>query len=524
MHRLVVALVTLLGLAAGTVVAGYLLFSAGTADRAAAMAPAGTSVYLRLYLQPSAAQQGNLARLVTRLPGFADAASLDAKVDQVMTNLLGGSGIDYVADVKPWLGDQLALASWPSDGPGPTTVLIAAVRDRAAADRSVPGLFGADAGPFRTESHAGVDVQVGDEVAYAFVDGSLVIGPSADALRAVVDASGGAPSLADQPAFRAAMAAIAPDHLAAAYVDLRATLDANPADAAFGGATTLSAALVAEPDGLRASGVIAVDPATNAPATHDPGALGDEPSSLAQWMPAGTLASGVTFGLAQALAGVESTLEAIDPTGDALGLLDTVRALAALGLGIDIDDDVLPLLGREVGVALTGVGTDGPRGLVLIRPDDLTTAQSMIERIVDGLVDSGAALSTTDVDGAQVTSLAVPDGPTMSYAVDGGVVLIGSSAEEIGAALSAHRSGATLAASDPYRRTFDLAGARAGTEVFVDLGALLATGELDPALVELPADVRDILAQLGTFGFTAPSRGDSIEFHAAVTVDDGGAE
>ena len=31
-------------------------------------------------------------------------------------NLLGGTGIDYREQVKPWLGNQVALAGWPTDG------------------------------------------------------------------------------------------------------------------------------------------------------------------------------------------------------------------------------------------------------------------------------------------------------------------------------------------------------------------------------------------------------------------------
>lgn len=524
MHRLVIAVVTLLGLAAGAVVAGYLLLGSGTADPAAEMAPANTTAYVRVYLQPSAGQRVKLAHLVTRLPGFADAATLDQKIDQVMTNLLRGRGVDYVADIKPWVGDQLAVAAWPSDGTETIAVMIAAVKDRAAADRALPGLFGPDAGTFTIESHGGTDIHVADGVAYAFVDGALIIGPSSDALGAVVDAAAGSPSLADQPAFRSAMAAIEPDHLAAIYVDLRASLEANRVESAFGGATTLSAALVAEPDGLRLSGVMPVDVDRATPSARDRLALGGEPSSLGDWMPAGTLASAVTFGLAQTLSDLEATLEATDPSGDALGLLDTIRALAAFGLGIDIDADLLPLFDREAGVAITGNDTAGLRGLLLGRPDDIGSAATSIERIAGQLVRSGARRSVVQIDGIDVTTLAIPDGPTLAYAVVDQIVLIGSSATEIEAALNAHRSGATLAASDAYRRTFDLAGTRGGSEIFIDLGASLAGGSLDGVTAELPAEVRDILAHLGTVGFTAPSRGDSIEFHAVVTVDDGAAE
>nr|MBA2265619.1 hypothetical protein [Chloroflexota bacterium] len=66
MHRLVIALVTLIGLVGALVVAGYLLFFSTGTDRAAALAPANTAVYVNVYLQPSTGQQMNLAALIGR--------------------------------------------------------------------------------------------------------------------------------------------------------------------------------------------------------------------------------------------------------------------------------------------------------------------------------------------------------------------------------------------------------------------------------------------------------------------------
>jgi hypothetical protein len=53
--------------------------------------------------------------------------------------------------------------------------------------------------------------------------------------------------------------------------------------------------------------------------------------------------------------------------------------------------------------------------------------------------------------------------------------------------------------------------------VFVDIGA---AAELMGEDLALPDDARDILSQIGSFGFTAPSRDDQIEFHAVLTVDE----
>jgi hypothetical protein len=42
--------------------------------------------------------------------------------------------------------------------------------------------------------------------------------------------------------------------------------------------------------------------------------------------------------------------------------------------------------------------------------------------------------------------------------------------------------------------------------------------------LELSEDGRDILSRIGTFALTIPSRPDQIEFHAALTVTEPGAE
>ncbi len=248
MHRLVIALVTLLGLSAAAFVAGYLLLFSASSDRAAALAPANAAFYANVYLQPSTGQQMNLSELIGRLPGFADDASLDEKVDQVVQNLLSDTGIDYREQIKPWLGNQLAVAGWPgADGVAdPLAVVIADVKDMDAAQAAVGELV-ADAGAtFTTESHEGTEIQVSETGSYAFVDNMLVIGESAEGIRAVIDVAAGADSLADRPDFVDTMASLEPDHLASAFVDIAAIGEAADVSDQVAAVSTAGAVLVAE--------------------------------------------------------------------------------------------------------------------------------------------------------------------------------------------------------------------------------------------------------------------------------------
>ena len=61
----------------------------------------------------------------------------------------------------------------------------------------------------------------------------------------------------------------------------------------------------------------------------------------------------------------------------------------------------------------------------------------------------------------------------------------------------------------------------AGLVILFIVAAVLGIVEEDDAL---PSDARDILGQIGAFAFTAPSRPDQIEFHAVLTIEDGGPQ
>lgn len=519
MHRLVIALVTLLGLTAAAVVAGYLFVFSSATDRAASLAPADSAFYVNVYLEPSTGQQMNLAGLIGRLPGFADDASLDEKVDQVVQNLLSETGIDYREQIKPWLGSQIALAGWPG-GEGlvePVPVVIADVKDLDAARTSVADALAEGGTQFSAETYEGIEIQVSDATSYAFVGNALIAGPTREAVQAVIDVDRGtADSLAEQEDFAATMDSLEPDHLASAFLDLAAFGETTGVSDQVSGLSTAGAVLVAETDGIRLSATAPFDEDAAAPSSAAGFALGGEPSSLVDWMPADTVAEAVVFGLRQTLEDAESALGTVPGTEDAASLLDTVRALAAFGLGIDLDADVLPLLDREVAVAVRGFDGDLPSGQILLRPADVDAASAALARLSEALVDAGATRATVEGAGAELTVLSIPDTGEVAYAVVDDIVILGLGADDVTAAIEAHATGESLGASERYVRTFEVAGTRAGTEAYVDVAAAIdALGE--PA--ELPDDARDILLQIGTGAATAPSREDQIEFHAVLTVD-----
>jgi hypothetical protein len=518
MHRLVIASVTLVGLVGIAVVAVYLVLFAGAGDRAARLAPASSVAYANLYLQPSAGQQMNLSALIGRLPGFADEAALGDKIDQVVQNLLAVTGLDYRAHVKPWLGDQVAVAAWPTstDATQPALVVFADVRDPDAARSSLTTLAADQDATFTTETYQGVELHVAQGTAYTLIDDMLIAGNGVDAIRAVVDTSGGQDSLAAQPEFAEAMEQLPADHLASFYVDLAGVADASGTTTELAGATTASGVLVAEPGGLRLSGTAPLAPVSEASAV--PGLADSEPGTLTAWMPERTLAEVTLFDLGTTLTNALSVAEEVPEGEQVTSALDTVRALAAFALGVDLDEDVLPLLDGETALAFGGIGAGAmPAGQLLLRPSDPDAAADTLRRVADRIGSTGGTSTTETIDGVEITSVSVPDTLDAAFGTVDGVIVIGLGVTDVTAVAEARADGFTLDATSGYQQAFDVAGVRAGTEVYVDVGSL---GGLLGLAVELPDDARDILSGLGSFALTVPARPDHIEFHAVLTVDE----
>jgi hypothetical protein len=512
MHRLVIALTSLLALAGAATVAISLFLAGAGADQAARLAPADTALYVNVLLQPASGQRAQLAELTSRLPGFADASSLDAKIDQVAQNLLGQAGVDYSEQIEPWLGDQVGLALGAEGlvAGEPRGVVLVTVRDEEAAATALGGLV-PDA---ESRTYEGVELHVAPDASWALVGGLLAAGATPDEVEAVVDvARGASPALADDAEFRAAIERLPPDRVGTFYADLAALSGGAVADAGF---SVAAGALVLDGRGLRFEGSAAFDAEAADEQARAAFALAGEPSSLVDWMPADSQAELVFFGLRQALEGAEAAA-ADAPEGEALTeALATVRTLAAFGLGIDLDADVLPLFDREVAVAVSGLDSGTPHGQLLLRPSDPDAAAEMLERITEGLEAAGASVEVTEGERASVTVIEMTGFGQAAYALVDGIVIVGLETADVEAAIDAHDSGDTLAATEAYRRTFELAGDRAGNEMWVDVAAIVdATGVAET----LPIDVRDILNQIGAFGLTAPARDDAFHLRAVLTVE-----
>jgi len=310
------------------------------------------------------------------------------------------------------------------------------------------------------------------------------------------------------------------DRLASLYLDISGTAASTGQLLGTSGYSSAGLAIVAKGNGLQLVGSAPFDPAAADASTRANHALGSEPSSLPDWMPADTEAELVFFGAQQAFNSVSAQLGSVPGGQDAAQALTQLRALAALGLGIDLDRDILPLFDREAAVALTGLDGSTPHGVLLLRPSDATAAAGNLQRMTDALRSRNADVRQEDLAGTTVTTMTIPQVGQLAYAISNGVVVAGLSSDDVAAALNAHASGKTLGASPGYRAAFEVAGGRGGNELYVEgsRAADIVLGILGRPADALPAEIRDILSHVGAVAMTIPAGQNEIRIYATVTV------
>jgi hypothetical protein len=337
----------------------------------------------------------------------------------------------------------------------------------------------------------------------------LVAAQDAAAVEEIVGvARGSAPSLADADAFVDAMAKVPADHLGSLFVDPARVVGLGSVAPAveLEGLGALAMVLVAEEDRLRLAGSAAIERAT-APTTDE--------STLATWMPADTELAVTLLGAGPILEQLEEAAAQTDQGREVTDLLDAARGVAPLLIGIDVDDDVLPILEGPVAVAAADLAGGTPSIQVLVQPPDPDAAASTLERLIDGLEGFGATVGTSSRGRAEVVTVTMPDVPSVSYAIVDDVLIAGLNPDGVDAAVRAHDGGQTLADDAAYRRTVGLTDGGAGHEIFVDVQAILDLAGVD----ELSADARDILHEIGAFGLTAEPRDGRVDVRAVLTVD-----
>ena len=336
--RLLRAQVTFDRIAVAVLVVGAVILVASLAggkdeprdDEAARLVPRNALVYGHATVEPNSDQWRFAGEVVRKLP------TLRRLRERALRSLSGGDrALDFDTAVRPWIGDEAAIALLP-DGRRASSLILVRVADQARARDFLRG-----AGRPREQRHRGVTVRSYGSLATAFVGNFLAIGRP-EHVRAAIDTRGGG-SLGDDSLFRSAVRRLeADDPIAYAYASQngvsRLLRQQGGLVARVGGLLerpglrAAAASVRAGPNGLRASVSSLLIPAAG-------DAPGFEPTLTAE-IPAGTIAYVGARGLDEifdqlAQVGAAGSVERV--LGRELGTVGRRTLLRA----------VQPLLGRE---------------------------------------------------------------------------------------------------------------------------------------------------------------------------------
>ena len=329
---------------------------AGTTDPAT-LAPPGTLAFATFDLTLPGSSEAAFSKLLGPAP--------QAKLAAAFTDATQTSGkLDYLADVKPWLGDSVSVAVTRVAPRNCDFVLLAASTDdekaQAAIDKDLAGRH-TEARDYRGVSYKRLD----DGTVNGIVSHFLVAGTE-PAFKAVVDATKDGNSLADSDQWKKTVGDRGRGKVGLAYVDAKAVLQSLasnlPGAQGVAGPFLLGlvqlnpfvATLDAQPDQL----VVDVSSPGTQPDPRGPAAAS---SPLIESMPAQAWLALAVPDVGQALGKVATALKANPLIASQYGrVADAFRRRT----GLDLEKDLLTL--GDVGVFARGTTPATVRGTLVV--------------------------------------------------------------------------------------------------------------------------------------------------------------
>ena len=173
--------------------------------------PSGAVVYGEVRLDLPGDQRQAVGQFLSRFPGFADQASLDTKLDEVLDRLTSDASNGkqtYTTNIKPWFDGELAFSVGPLPDPksmmsNPTSgmesgraLALLSVKDEALAKAWFEDAFKQAGATTTNETYAGVELTIfssasdGPKAAFAILDGKVAVAGDVNSVKAAVDTKG----------------------------------------------------------------------------------------------------------------------------------------------------------------------------------------------------------------------------------------------------------------------------------------------------------------------------------------------
>jgi hypothetical protein len=506
--------------------------------------PATAIAYGEIRLDLPGEQRDQLAEFMSHFPGFADPATFDTKLDELLNTALSsasGGAATWTGNIEPWSDGQFALgvltvpttAQMSTEGETPSLVAALGVKDRTALEAQIATLLTAE--PISTQLYGDTTITTRGDTSYAVTDEYLLVSPSAEDLKVSLDVLAGTlPSLAESAEFQAAMAGTPADHLAEVYLSVASfkPLLVEQLAAQDGGAM-LVGLLDSLPNWVSAYAQVAGDHVTVAGSTQFPSAdlvPAVRATDIAAHFPAGSLlfveVHDVGRTIDMLLAQIKEQLAA-DP--------DTAQVVAGfeqqLGTTMDKFLDVVDDAG--FGVSFDAQQLSG--GIVATLSDEPLAARRIqgilgLLAIASGAADAPFSVSTEDVNGVRVTTITLqgaaaaefatmPIEPKFSVAVTGGHLYLGLG--DFAATAVAQDPQTSLATDPRYVTAITEAGTPNAGVVWLDLAAVVTLAEGMGMMANTPdytTEIKPFADALDTFVAAATVEGDITSLKALLFV------
>jgi hypothetical protein len=555
--RWLVAAAIVVLVAASASAAFFIVAGAASPSTVARWAPADTMLYVEARFDLPGDQHAKAGQFLSAFPGFADPASLDAKLAEAFDKAIRSatdSKYDYSTDIKPWFGGQAAVAvsAMPTSGstggarstPFHGAILLS-VSDAAKATAWLTKVLD---GKGDSATYGGVSLTVsgtGDKATAVGVDGVVLIGGDLATVHKIIDGKG-ADGLATTADFKASLASSPKDRVGFFYLQIKKFLDAQTAVAPA--VTPLTKELLAKipawvgGSALFESDSIVLDQV--APLATGVTAGTNRVSSIAGHLPATTVATFETHDVGKAIkdavkglqadpaykAQVDKVLETLDKAG---GLDSFTSWLGDVAIAVTVDGTTL---GGGVVVALPDKAAADAAAAKFTALKNLVSLAGLPGAKVTSEAHGAATITTIDLGSLKDLEKLVPGASgltagqvplatsdvrlALSYAVTDDLAVIGVGGDGFVKAVLDTKAGSSLADQARYKTAIGRVGASNTSQGYVDLAAIAnaVEAQLPPdALKAYVKDTKPYITPFAAFGFGTQA-GDLQHVRIVVTV------
>ncbi|MPZ70236.1 MAG: DUF3352 domain-containing protein [Actinobacteria bacterium] len=412
MRTKLIALFAVAVVLAGTGIYALASLNKDSTDRAIELVPADAVLYTHVFVKPSVNQRKALRGLLAHFPHAPEADEALDPLFGLIDQGLEQYDMTYEEDIKPWLGDQMAIFL---TGPQSGAVLIGtedaeATEDFIAAINEVEGI------KIEPKTYEGVEYQFMQGGAYAFIDDFMVSAPEED-LRSVIDVHAGGRSLADVDRYTDIEQELVADRIFTMYLDTEGLVEmiGSAGVPGFAGPTDemsdVGSAMLA--GYLRDDAVVfeLAGPTGELPIPTGPFDLSDGVPSDA-WFALGSPGVGKTL---------ESSLESF--AGASGASLEALLGEFTAQTGFDLRTDFLSWM-EDLRIYVRGTGLLNFGGAVSIGSSDPAASREAVDQLMALALQEGFPSQPVEIAGIESYAISIPGSPQPIVVVPGDRVVI----------------------------------------------------------------------------------------------------